>query len=85
MNADHTIRIYYLPTPSTANAAVSTPAEVVEFRSPQEWKQKPGVWNGRVSLARRIDGDRLLGVATVAGISAAGWVGIAALLIHFMR
>lgn len=63
------VRTAWRPSPSGSS-------QVLEFRSPNSWKQKPGVWNGRVSLAGRIDWNHVLGLVTMVGVSVAGWAGV---------
>lgn len=47
----------------------------------QDWKVRPGMWGAR----RRVHWNALLGIATVAGVSAAGWASVALLVSHFLR
>ena len=60
-------------------------ANVVEFPRAKYWEKKPGVWNGRLKMAGLVDPNRILGLITMVGVSAAGWVGVAMLAIRLMK
>jgi hypothetical protein len=47
----------------------------------RNWKVRPGLWGTQT----RVHWNALLGIATVVGVSAAGWAGVAFLVSHLMK
>jgi len=47
----------------------------------RDWKVRPGMWGGQT----RVHWNALLGIFTVAGVSAAGWAGVALLVSRLMK
>jgi hypothetical protein len=64
---------------------VTGSADLLQFPREDHWRRKPGVWDGRIRLAGCVDWNRVLGLVTMIGVSAVGWIGLAAIVIHFWR
>jgi hypothetical protein len=77
--SDANNRLYLMHIVHNFDGTVASRALLeAEYR---DWKVRPGLWGAET----RVHWNALLGIFTVASVSAAGWFGLAALLSRFVK
>jgi hypothetical protein len=77
--SDTNSRLYLMRIVHNFDGTVASRALLeAEYR---DWQVRPGLWGAQT----RVRWNALLGIFTVASVSAAGWFGVVALVSRFVR